>query len=66
MLQQQQQHQQQLANAGYNPASDYTDHADHWQVMATHQSAAGNGTANIVDGGATGAGQGGQAGDSWV
>jgi hypothetical protein len=53
--------------AGYNPVSDYSDHADHWQVMATHQTVAGNGTANIVDGNvATGAGQGGQAGDSWV
>lgn len=67
MLQQQQHHQQQLASAGYNPLSDYSDHADHWQVMQTHQTVAGNGTANIVDGnGPTATGQGGQAGDSWV
>ena len=67
MLHQQQQHQQELANAGYNPVSDYSNHADHWQVMTTHQPIAGNGSANIVDGNvATGAGQGGQAGDSWV
>lgn len=66
MLQQQQHHQQQLANAGYNPVSNYSDHADHWQVMAAQQ-VAGNGSANIVDGNVgSSAGQGGQAGDSWV
>ena len=66
MLQQQQHHQQQLANAVYNPVSNYSDHADHWQVMAAQQ-VAGNGSANIVDGNVgSSAGQGGQAGDSWV